>query len=91
MSTVLRGSVERGTTTTGSWFHIALTRASGSTRLFVNGVQSGSTYADTNNYIVAASRPRIGQSVVGNMDEVRVIKGYAVWTSDFTPPTGPYL
>jgi len=36
--------------TTGVWTHIAITRASGTTRFFINGTVSTNTYADTNDY-----------------------------------------
>ena len=39
------------TPTLGAWYHIALARSGTSTKLFVNGVQSGSTYSDSNNYL----------------------------------------
>lgn len=82
-----------GTTamTNGTWFHVAVTKASGSTRLFINGTQEGSTYADGNNYI--AQRLSIGVfgdlttgPMNGHMDEIVIIKGQALWTSNFTPP-----
>lgn len=38
------------TPTTGQWYHIALCRSSGNTKLFINGTQSGSTYTDSRNY-----------------------------------------
>lgn len=84
------------TLTTGVWYHFALTRASGSTRLFVNGSQEGATFTDTTNYSVGASTyPRIGsdgggKDLNGWMDEIRIIKGTAAWTSNFTAPAAPY-
>ena len=35
----------------GNWYHVAVARGSGVTRLFVNGVQDGSNYSDGTNYI----------------------------------------
>lgn len=89
-----------GTTamSTGIWYHIAATRTGTSTKLFLNGTQEGSTYTDSTNYINPASRPLIGghgfgvgtNSFNGWMDEIRVSKGIARWTSAFTPPPKPY-
>tara|TARA_A100000172_G_scaffold29707_1_gene17672 strand:+ start:876 stop:2933 length:2058 start_codon:yes stop_codon:yes gene_type:complete len=90
-----------GTTDVGkdhAWHHIALTRASGSTKLFVNGIQEGSTYSDSTDYENPADRPFIGQSggstnigsatfFRGYISNVRVQKGEALYTSTFTPPT----
>jgi hypothetical protein len=88
---------------TGAFYHVALVRQSGSTKLFINGVQEGSTYSDTNNYLGGACR--IGTDFDGTnpfngwIDEVRVRRD-AAWTSNFTPsasaysdptPTGPYF
>ena len=80
-----------------TFYHVAVTRAAGSTRLFVNGVQQGSTYADSFNYLIAANRPTIGCDgsglfvFNGVVDEIRILKGRAAWTSNFTPPTAPYV
>ena len=90
-----------GTTDVGkdhSWHHVALTRASGSTKLFVNGIQEGSTYSDSTDYENPSNRPRIGSSsgstdlsstsaFKGYISNVRVQKGEALYTADFTPPT----
>jgi hypothetical protein len=82
---------------TDVWHHIALTRSGTSTRLFVDGIQVGSTLSDSTNYINGASRPMIAASGPNNadsfkgwLDEVRVSKGIARWTTTFTPPTAPY-
>jgi hypothetical protein len=79
------------------WSHFAACRASGVTRMFLNGVQEGSSYTDGNVYVIGASRPLIGIGFDGGtwpfsgcIDEVRVSKGIAKFTSNFTPPIGPY-
>ena len=79
-----------------NWYHVAVARASGQTRMFLNGVQEGITYADSNNYGVGPSRPMLlngwdgTYAISGWIDEFRVSKGIARWTSNFTPPTAPY-
>lgn len=83
-----------GTLTTGQWYYIALCRASGSTRLFVNGTQSGSTYTDANNYLVAtltvgSDGTSPGSYLNGYMTDLRVTK-YARYTTTFTPPTSTF-
>jgi hypothetical protein len=86
-----------GSLSAGVWYHIALTRQAGQTRLFVNGVQVGSTYADTNTYLNGAQRPSIGISGLdlaggglnGWLDEIRVSKDFARWAAAFTAPAAP--
>lgn len=86
-----------GTTviTTGSWYHVALTRKDGSTRLFLNGVQEGSTYVDANDYQNGTvQHPLIGVEgdlgagtyFNGWIDELRIIKGFALWSTPFAVP-----
>ena len=80
-----------------TWNHFAVSRSGTSTRLFINGVQSGSTYSDSNNYLAGASRPVIGASgynigtlpFKGYLSNLRLVKGTAVYTGTFTPPTTP--
>lgn len=81
------------TVTTGVWYHVAVTRSSGTLRLFQNGVNVGSTTWTTN---CTAGLLRIGQpkdttgstyALSGYMDELRITKGYARYTANFTPPT----
>jgi hypothetical protein len=81
-----------------TWQHIALVRASGTTKLYINGTQSGSTYTDANTYLNGASRPIIGvdggntslQNYAGYIDDLRITKGVARYTANFTPPAGPF-
>jgi hypothetical protein len=83
---------------TSTWLHIAVCRSGTSTRMFVNGTQAGSTYTDSNNYINSSGRPFIGgnsstvgaNSLNGYIDDLRITKGYARYTANFTPPTAPF-
>ena len=80
------------TLATSQWYHIALTRENGSTRLFIDGTQAGSAYADTTNYL----GPQDGFLTIGGLnqsfemdgyiDDFRITKGVARYTSAFTPP-----
>lgn len=81
------------------WYHLALVRSGTTTKMYLNGVQEGSSYSDSNNYINADYRPMIGAAgntdgttsgFNGWFDEIRISKGIARWTANFTPPTLPY-
>ena len=80
--------------TTNSWHHVALARASSSTRLFVNGVQFGSTYSDSGDYVGPQDSGGIyigrfgggSYDTKGYISNLRIVKGTALYTSDFTPP-----
>lgn len=83
-----------GAVTAATWTHIALARSGTSTKLFVNGTQVGSTYTDSNSYI--ANTPNIGRffdgtggQLTGFITNFRIVKGTAVYTSNFTPSTVP--
>jgi len=91
--------ITSGSISLNQWYHVALTRASGSTKMFVNGVQAGSTYADSNNYGTTAplgiatywsgGSPVTTNTFTGYMSNVRIVKGTAVYTAAFTPPAAP--
>jgi hypothetical protein len=88
-----------GTTTAvvNTWYHIVICRSGTSTKLFVNGVQEGVTYSDSLNYLIVAGRPFIGADSFsagsnawsGYISNTRIVKGTAVYTANFTPPTAP--
>lgn len=86
-----------GTTTlsVGVWYHVALAKSGSTTKLFLNGVQEGSDYSDSNTYLTTAAKPNICadrsgvNKFVGDMTNFRFVKGTAVYTSAFTPPTSP--
>lgn len=75
------------------WNHIAVTKQSGSIRLWVNGTQAGSTYSAWPLNMGSSMALRImgdhnaSGNGSGNLTNVRVVKGTAIYTSSFTPPT----
>jgi hypothetical protein len=76
-----------------TWYHVAVCKSGSSTKMFVNGVQAGSTYTDTNTYS-SANPIRIGNTfdnfyLNGYVTDARVVVGSALYTSNFTPPTAP--
>jgi hypothetical protein len=76
-----------GVVPASQWVHIALSRSGTSTKLFINGLQGGSTYSDSNNYIDSPARvggANDGSSVAslnGYLDDIRITKGVARYTS----------
>jgi len=89
-----------GTTETialNTWTHVAVARSGGTTRIFMGGVHDGSV-ADTYNYSSYAydlttgcdSTGHSGAQVTGYVDDVRVTKGVARYTSSFTPPAAAF-
>ncbi len=78
-----------------TWYHVALVRSSGVTRLYINGVQEGVSYTDPNIWADQSAGFTIGanydnsSSFNGYIDEFR-ISGTGRWTGPFTPPTVPY-
>jgi hypothetical protein len=82
-------------TTVNKWFHICVERVNGITRLYEDGVEVGTAYTDSNNYLQnaiylgEASYSPFGSGALGWMDMVRVSVGSAIHFGDFTPPTMP--
>ena len=82
-----------GTLSTGTWYHVAVARSGGSTKLFLDGTQVGSTYTDTNNYgttkpvAIGSDYNSAANAFAGHIDEVRISKAAARYTANFTAPT----
>jgi hypothetical protein len=82
-----------GSLSLNQWSHIAICRSGTSTKLFINGTQSGSTFTDTTTYLNAPVRIGDGNDGAGPypysgyIDDLRITKGFARYTANFTPPT----
>ena len=79
--------------TPNTWFHVALTRASGTARLFFNGNVHASI-ANTSNLtgsnLVVGGIYNTSFLYDGYIDDLRITKGVARYTANFTPPTAPF-
>ena len=77
------------------WHHIAISRNSGKTRMYINGVQQTQWWSDSTNY--TSDKMTFGghgpdpsnYSVNALYSQVRVVKGQALYTTSFIPPKEP--
>ena len=88
-----------GTTvfSTNTWYHVAVSGEIGSIKLFINGTQEGSTYTGATSLNSTAITTVGGlwagalfNTLFGYIDELRITKGVARYTTNFTPPTEPF-
>jgi hypothetical protein len=82
------------TMSTFTWYHVACTRSSGVIRTFLNGTVSGSTFSSTfdlnfNTWYVGCLSD-LSRDYSGFIDELRVTRGVALYTTNFTVPTAPF-
>ena len=79
--------------TLNSWSHVAVVRTSGVLKIFVNGVQgysaSYSANLDRTAGLVIGDTVHAAAPMLGYISNLRIVKGTAVYTTAFTPPTTP--
>jgi hypothetical protein len=85
-----------------TWYHVAVVRASGVVTFYKDGIaQTNTTNSNPNLNLPAISNsvvignqnvgtPAQNNSFNGFIDELRVSKGIARWTGNFTPPSQAY-
>jgi hypothetical protein len=85
-----------------TWNHVAATVSSGTRRLFLNGSLIAGTTVTVGSGATAinsiGSNLRVGQTannaysipLNGYIDDLRITKGVARYTANFTPPTAPF-
>jgi len=78
-----------------TWYHVALVRNGNNWNIYRDGVSIASTtnsYAmpNTSTPIFIGSGNNTGEFLNGYIDEFRITKGEARWTSNFPVPTSPY-
>jgi hypothetical protein len=91
------GTDVNGSTTLSinTWYHVAVTRSGSTVRLFLNGNIENSNASDsfnntTNNLVIGSAWGTAADARMnGYISNFRVVKGTALYTSNFTPPTSP--
>ena len=82
-----------------TWYHLAFVRSGTTGWFFINGDNTNSveqTAFSSNSLPDLASSVYMGTNFQGNyplngwLDELRISKGIARWTANFTPPTAEY-
>ena len=81
-----------------SWTHFAIVRSSNVTKLYANGslvtsIGSSGSITDNTNYtglyVAVGGYYSTSYLMTGYVSNFRIVKGTAVYTSNFTPPTAP--
>ena len=79
-----------GSRNQSQWYHCAYVRHSGTCHIYVDGTSLGS-WSDSYNYtgttLAIGGYYTTGYLMNGNISNFRIVKGTAVYTANFTPPT----
>ena len=80
--------------TAGKWHHLAISRASSTTKVFLDGTEKASV-SDSGNYdsadLTIGGRYSGSYSIKGHISNFRMLRGTGLYTSAFTPPTSPLI
>ncbi len=78
--------------TAGKWHHLAISRASSTTKVFLDGTEKASV-SDSGDYdskdLTIGGRYSGSYSIKGHISNFRMLRGTGLYTSAFTPPTTP--
>jgi hypothetical protein len=84
-----------GSIATNQWNHVALVRSGNTWTYYINGTSSGSFTNSSTQSDGGTTGPKIagsttaGEIWIGYISNIRIVKGTAVYTSNFTPSTTP--
>ena len=77
-----------------TWYHVAVSRVSGTTRMFIDGVLQSETHTGSVDLSGSASALFIGGDSIepysGHIDDIRITKGVGRYTESFTVPSVQY-
>ena len=77
------------------WTHFAYTKDGNTNKLFIDGILAKTTTKATKGYplskiIIGKEQAHTGVTFRGYVDELRITKGVARYTGNFTPPDAPF-
>jgi hypothetical protein len=75
-----------------TWTHLALVRSGSAVAVYADGVSvhtrtSSANLNSANAVIIGTGAHSVGEVYSGYIDELRIVKGTAIYTANFTPPT----
>ena len=81
-----------GTISTNTWHHVAVSKLSTGTRMYLDGNQVGSTYVDNNDYgftkpVFIGANFDLANYFTGNIDDVRISNSARYLDTTYTIPT----
>ncbi len=98
-NSLIASATKSGAISLNTWYHLAIVRNGNDFTLYVDGV-GGTTNTHAITYPNYTQSVAVGawfydgtyrgRPVNGHIDELRVSKGIARWTANFTPPTEAY-
>ena len=87
--------IDGPTIVANAWYHIAVSRSAGTTRLFVNGASQGTPWVAATDYDIA--KPLVigatwngADFAIGRFDDFRVTKGLSRYSANFVSPTSEF-
>ena len=91
------GLVSSSSVSSNQWYHVAVTRSNNDYKLFIDGVLEASTTSSTaisssSNTVFSigsAHNRDVDEAFAGYISNARFVKGTALYTAAFTPPTEP--
>jgi hypothetical protein len=96
-SGVVTDSVSSSPLTLNAWSHVALVRSGDVFTAYLNGtsavsytISAGASLFNATNVITVGASSMASQPFNGYIDDIRITKGVARYTANFTPPAAPF-
>jgi hypothetical protein len=83
------------TVSAGLWYHVAAVRNGSTITIYINGISQGTSttsasYSSASSFIRVGDDRTLAYPLNAYVDDLRITKGYARYTENFTPPTAAH-